>query len=233
MVALWARYQVRAHDARVVGAVPVPPRRVCDELQPELYRPRRRLSGQAADEFDGFASVSQQSLVDRPPPHAAGRRGVERIEHTATRLPVHERERRPPERQVLRGAAGRPVVCPHDQGNARRRIVARRRDLRLGRGEGSARVPAHRRVVIAEGSPYRWIPTRPVAPRFWVFRVRLPGKKGASAVLRGTAVPLATREERHGLHGPDREPPSSPSCGRAAEGRGRMGRSRGVSSKEE
>jgi hypothetical protein len=128
--------EVGAHDARVVSQVSVAPRRFRDELQPLLDGPRRRFSRQGANERDGFASVPQQSLVHRPPPHAAGRGGIERIEHSAVHLPAHERQRRPSERQVVRGPAGRPVIRPREQGKARHGIVARGRDLRLGRGEG-------------------------------------------------------------------------------------------------
>ena len=117
--------QVAADDARVVRSVPVAARRSRDELQPEPHGLRRRLAGQPAEERDRLAAVAQQSLVDRPPPRAAGRRRVERIEHAAARLPAHERQRRPAERQVSRRAARRAVVHPRHQRETRRRIVAR------------------------------------------------------------------------------------------------------------
>ena len=101
------------------------------------------IAGQPTEERDRFASVPQQSLVDRPPPHAAGRRRVERIEHTAARLPAHERQRRPPERQVSRCAARRPVEHPRHQRKTRRRIVAHSRNLRPSQGERAC-VVAHR-----------------------------------------------------------------------------------------
>ena len=97
--------QVAGHDARVVGSVPVARRRRRDEREPEPDGSRRRLSGKAADERDRLASIPQQSLVDRPPPRAAGRRVVERVEQAAVCLPAHERQRRPPKRQVPRCAA--------------------------------------------------------------------------------------------------------------------------------
>ena len=146
--------EVAADDARVVRAVPVAPRRPRDELQPEPHGLRRRLAGQAAEERDRLASVAQQPLVDRPPPRAARRRRVERIEHAAARLPAHERQRRPPERQVPRRAARRPAEHPRHQREARRGIVAHGRDLRLGPSERDC-VLAHRRVVIAASRLWR------------------------------------------------------------------------------
>jgi hypothetical protein len=90
---------------------------------------------QAREERDRLESVPQQALVDSPPPRAAGRRRIERIEHAAARLPAHERQRRPPERQVSGRAARRPPEHLRHQRQARRRIVAHGRDLRRGRGE--------------------------------------------------------------------------------------------------
>jgi hypothetical protein len=63
--------QIRAHDARVVSSVPGTRGRSRDELQPEPHGLRRRLSGETARERDHFASILQQSLIDRPPPLAA------------------------------------------------------------------------------------------------------------------------------------------------------------------
>jgi hypothetical protein len=125
--------QVAGDDARVVGPVPVAPRRSLGEVQPEAHGVRRRLAGQPAEERNGLASVAQQPLVDRPPPHAARRRCVERIEHAAARLPAHERQRGAPERKVSRRSARRPAEHPGHQGEARCRIVAHGRDL--GRGQ--------------------------------------------------------------------------------------------------
>ena len=122
MLALCARYQLRPVGSRA-------------ELQPEPHGLRRRLAGQPTQQPDRFASVPQQSLVHRAPPHAAGRGRVERVEDTALRLPAHERQRRPSERQVSRRAARRPVEQPRHQCKTRRRIVAHRRDLRLSRCE--------------------------------------------------------------------------------------------------
>ena len=51
-------HQVGAHDARVVSAVPVAPCRPRDELQPELYRPRRWLAAKVTDQRHGLASVA-------------------------------------------------------------------------------------------------------------------------------------------------------------------------------
>src|SRR3954470_7920845 len=105
MLALWARYQLPP-----VGAgVPVAPRRCCDEREPEPDGGRGGFPGQATRQRDGLASVLQQALVDLPPPRAARRRSVEWIQQASPRLPAHERERRPPERQMARGTAGRPV----------------------------------------------------------------------------------------------------------------------------
>ena len=91
MLALCARYQLRPVGRRA-------------ELQPESHGLRRRRARQPTEQRDGLASVPQQSLVDRPPPHAAWRRRAERVEHAPARLPAHERQGRPPERQVSRGA---------------------------------------------------------------------------------------------------------------------------------
>ena len=135
--------QVSGHDARVVRSVPVAPRRSRAELQPQADGLRRRLAGRPAEQRDRLASVPQQPLVDRPPPRAAGRRRVERIEHAAARLPAHERQRRPPEREVSRCAARRPAEHPRHQREPRRRIVAHGRDLRRRRGERVC-VVAHR-----------------------------------------------------------------------------------------
>jgi hypothetical protein len=60
---------------------------------------------------------------------------VERFEHAPACLPAHERQRRPSEWQVSRGAAGRPAEDPRHQGEAGRRLVAHRRDLRLSTRE--------------------------------------------------------------------------------------------------
>jgi hypothetical protein len=130
MLALCARYQFR----RVGLALnPSQSRTACDDGSP----------ANPPSSADRFASVPQQSLVYRPPPHAAGRRRVERIEHTAAGLSAHERQRRPSERQVSRCAARRPVEHPRHQCQTRRRIVAHGRDLRPSQGE-RARVVPHR-----------------------------------------------------------------------------------------
>ena len=142
--------QVGVHDGRVVGAVPVPAGRPCDEVQPQAHGTRRWLPGKVADEGDRLAAVPQQPFVDRTPPEAAGWGGVERIEHAAVRLPAHEGQCRPSERQMPRGAPRRPVVGARGQRETRRGIVARGRNLGLRRGEGRASVLAHRRVVIAK-----------------------------------------------------------------------------------
>ena len=156
--------QVGVHDARVVRSVPVAPRRSRAELEPEPHGLRRRLAGQPTQQRDRFAPVPQQSLVDRPPPHAAGRRRVERVEHTPARLPAHERQRCSSERQVSRCVARRPVEDLGHQGKARRRIVAYGRDLRFSPGE-RGRVVAHRRVVLAvplaDDSQRAWLSVAP------------------------------------------------------------------------
>jgi hypothetical protein len=176
--------QISGHDARVVRSVPVAPRRSRAELQPETHGVRRRLAGQPTEERDRFASVPQQSLVDRPPPHTAGRRRVERIEHTAASLPAHERQRCPSERQVVavrcpsargtpapsmqdappdRRAGQRPAPKPRRarlRGGSSRGVIAIRRarpparDDRFGR---LARAPrGGRRRVVAVASPRAW-----------------------------------------------------------------------------
>ena len=144
--------QVAAHDARVVRAVPGAPRRVRAEVEPEPHGLRRRLAGQAPEQRDGFASVPQQPLVHRAPPHAARRCRVERVEHAALRLPAHERQRRPPERQVSRRAARRPAKQPLQQREARGRIVADGRHLQLGPCERAC-VLAHRGSDSRSGEP--------------------------------------------------------------------------------
>ena len=58
-----------------------------------------------------------------------------------------------------------PWYGPHDQGKTRRGIVARGRDLRFSRGEGSACVLAHGRVVIANCARSRHDPRVPDADR--------------------------------------------------------------------
>ena len=50
--------QVGANDARVVSAVPVAPCRPRDELEPQLYRPRRWLATEVTDQRHGLASVA-------------------------------------------------------------------------------------------------------------------------------------------------------------------------------
>jgi hypothetical protein len=106
---------------------------------------RRRSSAEATDERERFASVAEQTLVHRPPPRAAGRRCVERVEQTALRLPPHEGQGRPPERDVAWCAPDWPVVGAVDQDETRRRIVARARDLLVGPAERVAAL-AHRRL---------------------------------------------------------------------------------------
>jgi hypothetical protein len=59
------------------------------------------------------------------------------------RLPAHERQRRPSERQVSRCAARRPGDHPRHQRKTRRRIVAHGRNLRPGQGQRAC-VAAHR-----------------------------------------------------------------------------------------
>jgi hypothetical protein len=144
--------EVAGDDARVVRPVPVAPGRSLSELQPQPHGPRRRLAVQPAEQRDRLASVAQQPLVDRPPPDAAGRRRVERIQQTAARLPAHERQRRAPERQMARCAARRPAEHPRHQRDTRRRIVAHGRDLRLGE---RACVPAHREMILRRAAPAR------------------------------------------------------------------------------
>ena len=149
--------EVGTDDACVVSAVPVAARRSGDELKPQPHRPRRGVSDHAARQRHRFASVLQQPFVHGTPPPAAGRRGVERIEQAAVRLPAHERQCRPSERQVSRCGARRPVIGAREQGKTCRRIVAYGRDLSLGPGERT-RVPAHRRVMpAAESCRPRWI----------------------------------------------------------------------------
>src|SRR2546425_10561384 len=139
--------QVGAHDARVVGWVPVARRRCLDECEPQPHGPRRRLPGEAAGEGDRFASIPQQALVDLPPPSAAGDRRVERIEHAAALLPAHEGERRAPKRQMTGGAARWPVVCPGDQPKTPPRIVPDGGDLSPSRGEGASLL-CHPKVTV-------------------------------------------------------------------------------------
>ena len=129
-------------------------RSVCAELQPQPHGLRRRVAGQPTEERDGFASVPQQSLVDRPPPHAAGRRRVERIEHAAARLPTHERQRRPPERQVPGCAPRGPMKHSRHQGETRGRIVAHGHNLCLGPSERACLL-AHTGEVIAGWRHFR------------------------------------------------------------------------------
>jgi hypothetical protein len=128
---------------------PIPARRCrgASELQPQPDSMRRRISTKPSKQRDRFASVSQQAVVHRPPPDAARRRRVERVEETALGLPAHERQRCAPERQVTRCPAGWPVEQPFHQCKAHRRIVARRRDLRVSPGERVA-VFAHRRLEV-------------------------------------------------------------------------------------
>src|SRR5262249_25747802 len=126
------------HDAGVVSPVPAAAGRFRDELQPQPHGSRGRLAREVADERNGFAAVSQESFVDRAPPHAARRRGVRWIEDSTPRLPAHEGQGRTPERKVSWGASGRPVVGACDEPESRSGVVADGSDLLLGGGKGGA-----------------------------------------------------------------------------------------------
>ena len=151
--------QVAGHDARVVSPVPTRRCRGGDEFQPQLHGLRRRLSVRAPRQRDRLASVSQQSLVHRPPPDTPRRRRLKRIEKTALSLPAHERERRPPERQMPRRTARRSVEQPRQQSNPRRWIVSRGLDLRLSPGARVSAFAQHRleygRSAITSSSAHR------------------------------------------------------------------------------
>ena len=102
MLALWARYHVRAVGSATNG-------------HPQLDRVRGRRPAHSAAPGDGLAAVAHQPLVDRSPPRTAGRRRIERRQHAATDLPAHERQCRPAERQVPGCPADRTVISTGDQ----------------------------------------------------------------------------------------------------------------------
>jgi hypothetical protein len=140
-------FEVAGHDAGVVRPVPTRRRRVGDELQPQTYGLRRRISLEAADQSERFASVAQKTLVHRSPPHAAGLCCVDRVEETALRLPSHEGQGCPPKRHVAWCTPRRAAVSAVDQSETLRRIVPCARDLLFGPAERVS-VLAHRHHFI-------------------------------------------------------------------------------------
>ena len=212
--------EVAGDDARVVRPVPGPRRRVIAELQPEpdclrrrLARPARRAARPPRIRRAGGA---RSSPATRRCPAVT----VERVEDTALGLPAHERQRRPPERQMTRRAARRAVEHPRHQCEARRRIVARAPDLRLSPCERvaiSGLHTSHSRRLPDPRARHR-PPCGPVSP----VRHRHRDTRAPCALVRSPHAPILTtllglcsrqREGHAGTAGGAILGPNSPSVG--------------------
>jgi hypothetical protein len=116
MLALWARYQVRAVGSATKD---IHSSIVCDD----------GVHSQPTVSGERFAAVAQHPFVDRSPPWTPGRRRIERRQHAAAKLPAHERQSGPAKWQVPGCAAGRAVKGPVDQLEAGWRVIAHGLDL--------------------------------------------------------------------------------------------------------
>src|SRR5580698_2557206 len=110
--------------------------RVIGEGHPVVDRARGGRTGKVPAQAHCLATVTQDALVDRPPPRATGAVTKGWLQHTSPQLPAHERHRRPPKRQMPGCHTERAVITALHQGDPAGWVVAHRGDLLLSPGCG-------------------------------------------------------------------------------------------------
>ena len=146
-------FEITADDAHVVRPIPACGARTPDELQPGGDRVRARRAGMAEGQRTSFADVAEQALVDRPPPWASRRRGVDRVEKSSPQLPSHERRRGLPVGKIAAvHVRWDPILAAH-QGQPSIRVVPDGGDA--GECDLAGRLPGHQSIVPIGADPTR------------------------------------------------------------------------------